>query len=559
AEAAAIMKGDRKVIDEGRVQILDEMITVPSGEVRTFLSTKGPIFETNGEKKGIFGVAHDITQRKQMEETLKKNARDIHTLVENASDMIIRYSKDFRYMYCNKAVEHEFGIPVCDYIGRTSLQLGKYEEFGKSNEESLKEVLKNGKEMTVEQRIVFPSGEKWFQKRIVPERNENGEIESFLAISRDITEYKKATDEIKQYQNHLEELVHNRTIELFESEKRYREILNSIADYIYMIKIDKDKIISAVYTDRCYAVTGYQPYEFYENHSLWLNIVFEEDRRMFKHFIKNILTGQEHSEKNIEHRIITKNGSLRWVRNTVVINKNSDGEMTGYDGVIIDITDLKNAEDEIRQLNLNIINLQEEERQRVSANLHDSVGQTILAAKINIDTYKQDPVFFADQLDVGLSFIIQASRELKEIYTNLYPLVLNDLGFEMAVRWLVGNTLEKMNVKADINSNITNRLPHNIEVALFRILQEIVSNIIKHASASKVYLSLTCNGNQFELVVKDNGIGFNPGDKKEKISGYGLSNIKYRVAGFNGKLSIGPNYPHGTIIRITIDLSSSVN
>jgi len=462
-------------------------------------------------------------------------------------------------MYCNKAVEREFGIPVAYLIGKTPLQVEKFRESADSVIESLKKSLEYGEEIIVDEKYTFTPVEQWFQKRIVPEFNENGEIESLLAISRNITEYKKAMDEIKQYQNHLQDLVRNRTKELFKSEKRYREILNSITDYVYQVKIDEYKNVSAIYTEKFSAFTGYKPYEFIDDHYLWLKIIYKDDQPMFKNFLRNIFADHEHAEKNIEHRIITKNGFLRWVRNTVIIHKNFKGILTGYDGVINDITEIKNAEEEIKQLNLNIIKLQEEERKRVAENLHDSVGQTILAAKLNIDTYKQDPEYFADQLDVGLSFIIQASRELREIYMNLYPTVLNDLGFEMAIRWLVQNTLEKMNIKTEIISKMKKQLPHNVEVALYRIIQEIISNILKHASASRVYLSLTGNEDKFVLLVKDDGKGFNPGEKKEKISGYGLANIKNRVSGLNGKIFIEPNYPHGTVISINIDLHSEIS
>ncbi len=378
-----------------------------------------------------------------------------------------------------------------------------------------------------------------------------------LLTAVDISLRRKSEKEFEIYRKHLEELVQCRTIELSESETRYREIIDSITDYVYQVKIDGNENTTTIYTESCFPVTGYHSYEFMEDHFLWLNIVAKEDRSKVKNFIISIYSEQGLSEKKIEHRIVHKNGSIRWIQNNIVLHKDSDGKLSGYDGVISDITGRKMYEEEIVNLNQHIIKLQEEERQRVAQDLHDSVGQSLIAAKMSIDTYRQEPDYFKNQLEVGLSFLVKASQELREIYTNLYPTVLNDLGFEMAVKWLVHNTLEKNNIKAFVDVVITIGISHEIEVCLYRIIQEIISNILKHASASVVHLSLNSNENQLKLIIKDNGVGFDHETKKDGINRYGLANIKSRVTSFNGKFNIERNRPHGTIISITAVFQNS--
>jgi len=553
-EADAIMKSDRQVLDEGIVRTDEEIITVAQGKVLTFLSTKGAIFDPHGSVSGLYCIARDISERKKMEESLYKSRRDFASLVENATDIILRYDTGLRYIYCNPAFDRQLEAGGNSCLGKTPLDAGWPVEIGEYFHKSLESVLERGDESEIEQYYDTPSGRKYFQTRIVPERDADGKIESLMAVSRDITSHKKAELELERYREHLESLVRLRTSELYESEKRYREIINSITDYVYQVIIDENNEVKTIYSETCFSVTGYHAYEFREDSMLWMNIVFDKDREKVNDFIKKIITG-ELTEPKIEHRIIHKDGKIIWVDDTIVLHRNPEGQLAGYDGVIRDITERKTAEIEIINLNRHIIKLQEEERQRVAEDLHDGVGQTILAAKINIDTYKQDPVRFAGQLDAGLSFIIKASQELRDVYSGLYPTILKDLGLEMAIRWLLYNTLETGGIKVFVNINLLNRLSNELNVVLYRIIQEIISNIQKHSRASKVDFTLSGDNNRLDLVVKDDGVGFNPEGNKKLISGYGLVNIKSRIDGFNGKLTFENNDPHGLVLRVSIDLS----
>jgi signal transduction histidine kinase len=233
---------------------------------------------------------------------------------------------------------------------------------------------------------------------------------------------------------------------------------------------------------------------------------------------------------------------------------NKDGSIKEVIVIFSDITKIKNAEAEIIKLNQRVMLLQEDERQRVAKDLHDSVGQTIFAAKINIEAYMQSPDLYEKQLDKGLEFLDMASQELREIYMNLYPSILNDLGLEMAVKWFADNISESAGIKAEIKTTLKKRLPHDIEVNLFRIIQELLSNILKHAGADRFSLSLGEKKGIVKLTVKDNGCGFEGKESRPDAPGCGISNIKNRVNYLNGIFLIEKNKPQGTKINITIVL-----
>jgi two-component system, cell cycle sensor histidine kinase and response regulator CckA len=134
---------------------------------------------------------------------------------------------------------------------------------------------------------------------------------------------------------------------LRESEERYRRITSAITDYIYTVFLENGSPVKTLHSPACEAVTGYTPGELDENHFLWFTMVFEEDRDRVREHAGTVLSGIDPGP--MEHRIIRKDGVLRWVSNTLVIHRNDSGEMVFYDGVVSDITARKLAEESLRE------------------------------------------------------------------------------------------------------------------------------------------------------------------------------------------------------------------
>jgi PAS domain S-box-containing protein len=554
AESAIIMENDLKVLEAGGVHTFEEVLTVSTGRSLTFLSTKGVLCDDSGKVTGLYCISRDITNRKMIENALLKSQQNFSTLAENANDIIVRYNKELRILYCNPAFERQLEIDCATCFGKTLQETGWPVDQAELLNIALKKTLDIGAEQEIEHYYNSNAGRKFFQTRIMPERDGNGKIQTLLALTRNITDHKKSELLLERYRDNLERDVLLRTAELRESENRYKEIINSITDYVYQVIINDGNEVTTIYSETCYSVTGYHAVEFQNNPLLWIEIVYEHDREMVNNFIRNIITEHTYDQK-LEHRIVHKDGTILWIDNSIVIHRGINGELKGYDGVIRDISQRKAAEFEIIDLNRHIIKLQEDERCHVAQDLHDGVGQTMLAAKISIDTYKLDPVRYKDQLDIGLGFITRASSELREVYSGLYPTILNDLGLEKSIRWMIYNLLETTGIKVETSINIVNRFQNELNVCIYRIMQEIVSNVLKHADATKISINLLENDHSIDLIVKDNGVGFNVNKFQKKISGYGLVNIKSRVKGFNGKMTIENNDPQGTVIEITLNLT----
>jgi sigma-B regulation protein RsbU (phosphoserine phosphatase) len=133
--------------------------------------------------------------------------------------------------------------------------------------------------------------------------------------------------------------------ELIKSEQRYKRLVNAVTDYIYHVKVANGSVASTSHGPGCFAVTGYTSDEYAENPSLWYEMIIDEDRPLVQELSRKIAAREEIGP--IEHRITRKDGTIRWVMNTVVPRYNTAGNLVAYDGLVSDITERKRAEEEL--------------------------------------------------------------------------------------------------------------------------------------------------------------------------------------------------------------------
>ena len=181
-----------------------------------------------------------------------------------------------------------------------------------------------------------------------------------------IIQRKRSEIELQNNQLRLEELVKERTDDLRmvvkklqqkiaewklaekalqESEDRYRRITNAVTDYIYTVRADAGKPVETKHSEACLAVTGYGVEDFTADPYLWINMVHEADRDLVRDQINQVLSG--HSPPPVEHRIVRKNGVMRWVESTVVTNRDGSGNLISYEGIVRDVTERRNLEGQL--------------------------------------------------------------------------------------------------------------------------------------------------------------------------------------------------------------------
>jgi two-component system NarL family sensor kinase len=215
----------------------------------------------------------------------------------------------------------------------------------------------------------------------------------------------------------------------------------------------------------------------------------------------------------------------------------------------------------IKQQNIvtkGIIAAEENERKRTAAGLHDGVGQLLSAARMNLDILlgrlKQTDMDSLALADKCIAMVDEGCREVRIIADQMMPNVLLKMGLVPALRDFV-NKIESQRLKIVLETDgLEKRLDSNVEAVLYRVIQETVNNVVKHARASLLDIQLMMEGNEISVTIEDNGVGFDSSGRT-KFEGMGLKNIVSRVEYLKGTVDISSSPGTGALVAILIPLT----
>ena len=213
--------------------------------------------------------------------------------------------------------------------------------------------------------------------------------------------------------------------------------------------------------------------------------------------------------------------------------------------------ELKNAQ--IKTLSLHHVQRLEEERKHIARELHDETGQVLIGLKLRLKILSGlltvDQQDAKDELHELGSQLSGATAKLKDLAKRLRPPTLDELGFESAIRQLVSEIRRHTKLQIDVEFHSWPELPSSSETALFRIVQECLTNVVKHAQATRVEISLVTQGHRQVLRVADDGIGF---DFDALTGGLGLIGMRERVRMLDGRIDVQSQLGQGTVIAVTL-------
>jgi PAS domain S-box-containing protein len=305
----------------------------------------------------------------------------------------------------------------------------------------------------------------------------------------------------------------------------------------------------------------------------WMEYVHPEDHEQITtHWARCVDAGQNYEA---EYRIRGSGGEYRWFRARAIPIRGGDGKAVRWYGTCSDIHDKKLLEDSIRQntvtlekvvdertealrqLSTRLMRMQDEERRRIARELHDSLGQELAAAKMMVDGIRQrNTAPLKDQSAAEASAAIdRALQQMRTMSHLLHPPLLDEVGLASALRWYLEGVTKRSGIETTLEVRPTPfpRLAPQVETAVFRIVQEALTNVYRHSQATHSSVTLSRSALGIRLEIRDNGKGLTEGTIRFRPGsiGVGIGGMRQRVEEFGGELRLSGGNP-GTLVEVNI-------
>ncbi|MBI2060838.1 MAG: PAS domain S-box protein [Nitrospirae bacterium] len=482
-------------------------------------------------------------------------------LARLAADAIILANEDGAITFWNQAAAAIFGFQENEIMGRplTTIMPGRYRERhvqGLARHRSTGESLYFG--AVHEYHGLRKDGAEFPAEIAVSTWRHDGET-VFAAIVRDTSQRNEA-DRIAQ-----------------ESRERYRSLVDACADAVslmdpaFRILICNEQKVRLYGYDHAGEIIGMNA----------LDLVAPADRaganKIAEQLARNGLV------RNCELTMVRKNGSVFPAELSASQVTGADGRPSGFTAIVRDVSDRKASEDRlrageqhyqklfhqsrdmersIRSLSQRAIHAQEEERRRISRDLHDEVGQSLTAITVLLESSKKScrcPAASKRHLLEAQDLVEQSVGNLRRVCHELHPDILEHLGLIPALRWYAKKFAERTSIKVQFRvTGDPGRLNHKQRLMVYRIVQEGLTNTLKHASAKHVTIEMGGRPGTITLAIHDDGKGFsvgrglNPARDREGVGGQGLLGIQERVRLAGGGFEVQSARGKGTTIRVNI-------
>jgi PAS domain S-box-containing protein len=367
------------------------------------------------------------------------------------------------------------------------------------------------------------------------------------------------------------ELLLRLNTELLGRNQELDAIIHTAPDIIFSRKADgsRDYI-----SDRFYEFTGAPPGS--ANGFGWLDYVHPEDKQQaIDDWMRCVESGAKYE---VEYRLRSIDGSYRWFRARALPIRD-DGKIVKWYGTCSDIHDSKLLEqsirdsatelekmvdrrtDELRRLSIRLMTLQDQERRRLARDLHDGLGQELAVAKMVLDRMilqkSAEPP--QEAWTQASSIVDRAIQQVRTMSHLLHPPLLDEVGLLSALSWYVDGLTKRSGIETSLDVQPTEfpRLAAQVETAVFRIVQEALTNVFRHSEASKVWITLSQKEGIIVVAVRDDGkgIGKKVADLQPDSVGVGIGGMKQRAKEFGGELRLTNVHP-GTLVELTIPYSA---
>ncbi|HSE18787.1 MAG TPA: PAS domain S-box protein [Pyrinomonadaceae bacterium] len=474
----------------------------------------------------------------RFEEIVKTNEALLRLFIKHTPAAIAMFDTDMRYLQVSDRFLTDYDLEGQDLIGRSHYEV--FPDLPMRWREAHRRILAGAVERCDEDSYIAADGSMgWLQWESLPWRRVDGEIGGLILFTQVITARKRAEEALR------------------DSEERFAKIFHLSPFRMGILRI-RDGVVVEV-NDTWVRETGISRAEvinqsIFNFSSLMEASLVEKIRQLLK---------TPKPVQNLEVRFNSKTGR-EVIANTSAVMFELDGEPC-YLWVANDITERKHAEEALRALSARIRSTREEEGTRIAREIHDELGGILTGLKwdlekidntLNSSVAASDLPALRERIRSMTSLMETTINTVRRIASELRPSVLDDLGLVAAIEWQIEQFQLRSGLKCHWTNNASEiELSRERATAVFRILQEILTNVLRHARAANLYVKLRRSKHYFELEVKDDGVGITESQRMNTQS-LGLLGMKERALLVGGEVRITGKEGGGTTVVVRVPLGA---
>ncbi len=513
---------------------------IPYGVLGAHSATRRRFMPGDAEfLQAVANVVSAAVQRQRAHEQVRASEARLVAFADHSQAVMFLKDREGRYRLVNEQFLQRFGLRRDQVIGRTDLELFPRDQ-ALSFAANDAEVLSRGAPLQFEESARYIEGERVSLVAKFPVPDASGAVTGVGGVATDITERKRTEQALREQRTLLAEAQNLAGLGSWEWDAANGRV---------------------TWSDELYRIYGVERERFTPSYEGYLERVHPDDRQQTRSTLARAL--MDGRGFTFDERIVRPDGEVRYLRSRGELVRDDKGRSLKVLGTCLDITEQRNSEtalraaaDNLQALTRRLVEAEEAERRRIARELHDRVGQNLSALNINLDLALGAAAGASPlrrRIEDSVSLVDATLQSIESVMAELRPPLLDEYGLGAALGWYAEEFSRRTGIAVVLRDgkDAAADLRPEAAVALFRIAQEALNNVAKHAGAKQVRVELACEAEEIVLRVADDGAGFDPA-AAARGKRWGMKTMRERAEAAGGRLEVDSAPGEGTIVRASV-------
>jgi PAS domain S-box-containing protein len=521
----------------------DLRFVLPNGEIRRFHSRAVAVIDPKGRTR-IRGMSQDVTEQLESHRRLERQDAMMKAAEELAGIGGWECDPEAREFTWSPSFWKLLNMePISQPLTLDETFAFFHPDDVQQARRDLHQLISNGVPLDNELRFIRSDGSVcWFHSRAVPITDDTGALVRIAGMSQDVSAQREAESKLKRSEDLL----------------RHGEEIANFGTWEYDVKAGAPTLLSKNFLEMC----GVKSEDQWSLELCWEK-VHPDDRKIYQDLMQGCLREAKPFQFVSRYRKSDGNTRIHLTRGVPIAGP--DGMPTRMIGIAQDITEQTRSEQELRGLSQRLMRARDDDRRQMARELHESVGQTLAALKMALGQVRdalpaQEGALF-EAWKSAYQISEEAIREVRTISYLMHPPLLDEAGFAVALEWYVKGFAARSGIKVDFQiPGAMERLPQEIETAVFRIVQEALTNVHRYSGSATARVLIARDISHLRVEVQDFGCGILPLSSRRRPQlppGVGIAAMRERAQNLNGSFEIITTPGHGTTIRVLLPLDRS--